>query len=69
MIKTTNKNIIIKKINAKIPYFSFLKLNFEIYHLNTSKNFYGFFLFCILVFLSLNLYINFRKVTKKYIKK
>ncbi len=27
------------------------------------------FLFCILVFLSLNLYINFQKVTKKYIKK
>lgn len=52
----------------KIPYFSFLKLDFEIYHLNASKNFYGF-LFCILVFLSLNLYINFQKVTKKYIKK
>ncbi|EDK22672.1 hypothetical protein Cj8486_1093 [Campylobacter jejuni subsp. jejuni CG8486] len=48
----------------KIPYFSFLKLDFEIYHLNTSKNFYGFFYFVFLVFLSLNLYINCQKVTK-----
>ncbi|OEW47042.1 hypothetical protein AJ887_03120 [Campylobacter sp. BCW_6466] len=52
----------------KIPYFSFLKLDFEIYHLNTSKNFYGFFILYF-SFLSLNLYINFQKVTKKIYKK
>ncbi|EAI6756550.1 hypothetical protein CHI86_02245, partial [Campylobacter jejuni] len=52
----------------KIPYFSFLKLDFEIYHLNTSKNFYGFFILYFSFFIFKLIY-KFSKSNKKIYKK